>query len=141
MSIFEKVTRWTPLVAIHPRHFCSTSHIIEQVDIEEWSEKDYAWEVDGWRGYKDYASKPETTIRRGHGDCEDYALVAASWELVHTDRPVYMGYMFNKYYPYPRHAICQAGDTIYSSGSITNESIEEYKERSPYDYYIRRRIR
>lgn len=140
MRILRKAKRWTPLVAINPKHFCSTSPRIEQLDIERWSEEEYAWHVDGWKGMRDWAKPPEQTIEEGVGDCEDYALVAASWELVHSNRPLYIAYMFDSWYPYPRHMVCQANDLIYSSGSITKETIEEYTVRSEYDTFFRRRI-
>jgi len=111
------------------------------LDIEEWSRRGYEWTEDDWNWLLDLAQRPHETLGSGAGDCEDYALVAASWALA-NDRPgVGLAVCWEWPYPWPRHAIAHDDGRVYSSGRITEESGDAYVERDGYLFALRRPIR
>lgn len=132
--------RWTPLTFLMPQRYIDTSDLWEKFDIEEWSSSVYEWKNDPWNGYRDFAKRPAETVSDGEGDCEDYALVAASWALSQGHQGVGLGFCWKRPYPWPRHAIAFDNDYVYSSGKICQESVGKYIDRSQYDYCLRRRL-
>jgi hypothetical protein len=67
--------------------------------------------------------------------------VAASWALA-NDRPgVGLAVCWEWPYPWPRHAIAYDDERVYSSGHITEESVEEYAERDGFAFTLRRPVR
>lgn len=134
-----QISRWTPFVFAAPENYISAHPEILSLDLEEWSEE-FEWEQDGWNGYKDFASKPAETVRTGRGDCEDYALVAASWAY---DRgyPMVLVWLFKGYSPMPRHMVVWFKGNIYSSGNIfEGMSVSDYVEQSEYDWCLEHKI-
>jgi len=67
--------------------------------------------------------------------------VAASWALA-NDRPdVGLAVCWEWPYPWPRHAIAYDDERVYSSGEITEESVEEFNDREGYRFALRRPLR
>lgn len=135
-----EIRQWTPLTFLMPSRYIDRSDFWTEFDIKEWSSKTYKWKQDSWTGYRDFAKRPAETISDGEGDCEDYALVAASWALAQDRQGVGLGFCWKRFDPRPRHAITFDDELVYSSGKITRESVEEYLRRSPYKYCLRRRL-
>lgn len=135
-----ELRRWTPLTALVPQYYVDSDVDWEGFDLRDWSATSYDWSRDPWNGYRDFAKRPEETIADGAGDCEDYALVAASWALAHGRSGVGLGFCWEWPYPWPRHVIAFDETNVYSSGDITEGAVNDYLERSEYDYCLRRRI-
>ena len=134
------VERWTPLTMLFPERYVDTSEFWAEFDLEEWSASQYDWTRDSWNGFRDFAKRPVETISEDIGDCEDYALVAASWAVAHGRAGVGLGFCWDLPYPWPRHVIAFDDDTVYSSGDIVKESVTQYLDRTEYDYCLRRPI-
>ncbi|MEF8842934.1 MAG: hypothetical protein V5A62_15130 [Haloarculaceae archaeon] len=134
--------RWTPFAVLWPERYVSDDEALwSELDIEEWSRRSYEWVEDDWNGFVDFAKRPHETLADGTGDCEDYALVAASWALA-NDRPgVGLAVCWEWPYPWPRHAIAYDDERVYSSGHVTGESVEEFNEREGYRFALRRPVR
>ena len=134
--------RWTPFAVLWPDRYVSDDRDLwSAFDIEEWSRRGYDWVEDDWNGILDFAKRPNETLADGEGDCEDYALVAASWALA-NDRPgVGLAVCWEWPYPWPRHAIAYDDERVYSSGHVTEESVDEFNEREGYRFALRRPLR
>ena len=134
--------RWTPFAVLWPERYVSDDvDLWSALDIEEWSRRGYDWVEDDWNGVLDLAKRPHETLADGEGDCEDYALVAASWALA-NDRPgVGLAVCWEWPYPWPRHAIAYDDERVYSSGDVTEESVDEFNEREGYRFALRRPLR
>lgn len=133
-----RLRRWTPFVFLAPGRYVDRDPSWATFDIEAWS-GEYDWTGDGWRGYRDFARTPRDTVAARRGDCEDYALVALAW-LVANDRPATLAFCWRQPYPWPRHVVATDGERVYSSGRITRESLDEYRERDGYDWLVRRPV-
>lgn len=129
--------RWTPFIFLYPKAFISGSWEIRRLNLKTWSEEDYEYQSD--LKYRDFAKPPERTIEQGSGDCEDYALVAASWAYTRK-RPVTIAFV-GKSKELPSHVVAYDGENVYSSGEIIRGDIEEFIEESEFDYSIKRKIR
>jgi hypothetical protein len=138
-TLVSSVGRWTPFVVLRPRRYVGRGRQWAALDIEAWSER-YEWHEDEWNGWLDVARRPDDTVAAETGDCEDYALVAASWALARGRTPVGLGVCFDSWLPIPRHAVAYDRDRVYSSGEITAESLDEYVDRSEYTWAVRRRL-
>lgn len=135
-----KLKRWTPLTYLRPAAYISRGPFWETFDLESWSRFRYHWDSDPWNGYKDFAQRPETTVSDGRGDCEDYALVAASWAIAQGRGPVRLGFCWEKGNLHPTHAVCDDGQRIYSSGELYDDRPDEYLEWAPYDHILWRTV-
>lgn len=137
-----RLGRWTPFAVLRPERYVSDDEALwSALDIEAWSRRSYEWDEDDWNGFIDVAKRPHETLADGTGDCEDYALVAASWALA-NDRPgVGLAVCWEWPYPWPRHAIAYDDERVYSSGQVTEESVDEYAERDGYRFVLRRPVR
>lgn len=136
-----RLSRWTPFTFVYPWRYVETNEQLETLDLESWSRTDYDWVADDWNGLRDFATRPQKTVSTGRGDCEDYALVAASWALA-NDRPgVGLGFCIEKPKVWPTHVVAYDRDRVYSSGTITEQSVDSWLEGTKYDFALRRRIR
>jgi hypothetical protein len=134
-----RLDRWTPLAVLWPERYVSRDlDLWSAFDIEEWSRRGYDWVEDDWNGLLDFAKRPHETLADGAGDCEDYALVAASWALANDRHGVGVAVCWEWPYPWPRHAVAYDDERVYSSGHITRESVEAYAERDGYLFCLRR---
>lgn len=123
------IRRWTPLFIVDPSRYVES--VPDDFDIATW---DYEWDRDPFKGRLDFVSPVEKTIERGHGDCEDYAVVAASWLDSRGDD--YEFYVCLSWWPPKGHVIVYDGTRTYSSGVIREETVEEYAERTEYDVVL-----
>lgn len=134
-----RLTWWTPFTYLFPSRYIETGDDWRNFDIESWSDDFYDWTEDGWNGLRDFAKPPEKTVEKGKGDCEDYALVAASWAIA-NDRPgVGLAFCIGPK-PWPTHVIAYDDERVYSSGVITEQSVESFLERTEYERTLRRRV-
>lgn len=135
-----KLRNWTPFVFAYPKPYLSDDDRVTELDLERWSSDLYTWEQDGWNGYKDFASDPVETVTSRAGDCEDYALVAASW--AHSrDKDVTLALCFIDGNPLPQHMIAAFDGNVYSSGTIHEDTdIREYVQSSQYDWFLPRDV-
>lgn len=136
-----KLRRWTPFVMLRPGWYVSRDGFWEGFDLFEWAASVYEWTEDRWNGFLDVARHPERTVSEGRGDCEDFALVAASWALARGNDGVGLGFCFEWPRPWPTHAIAYDDARIYSSGYISEVAVGEWLDNSKYDYCLRRPIR
>lgn len=132
--------RWTPLIIIAPGRYLSADPFWEAFDLEDWSADTYEWTADPWNGFLDLAKRPAETVSAGRGDCEDYALVAASWAIATGHEGVGLGFCWQVPYPWPTHAIAFDAERVYSSGEVFEGSVGEWLEEEPYDRVLRRRV-
>lgn len=129
--------RVTALVFLYPRPYLDVD-AAGQIDIESWSTA-YEWRRDAWKGFRDIAQPVTETIETEAGDCEDYALTAASWARANDRDGIGLAVCFDGVIP--AHVIAFDTERTYSSGDITEESVSAYIERSEYGRALRRRIR
>lgn len=135
------IRRWTPLTFVAPRRYLEAVPFETDHEFRTWASDHYEWTQDPWNGLRDFAKRPADTIETGRGDCEDFALVALSW-AVSDERPsVGIGFCWAWPTPWPTHAIAFDDESVYSSGSITEESVDEWLDGSQYDYVLKRRVR
>jgi hypothetical protein len=137
--LWAAVRRWTPWVIVAPRRYVGRGDEWGSFDFESWSER-YEWREDEWNGWVDVARRPDDTVADETGDCEDYALVAASWALARGRTPVGVGFCFTPWLPIPRHAIAYDRDRVYSSGEVREESVDAFLDRTEYAWALRRRL-
>lgn len=132
-------TRLTPFVILWPHRYLGDEEFFEDFNFLEWNDE-YKWEQDAWSGYRDVAKRPQRTVNTARGDCEDYALVAASW-LRANDRPATLVVLWRQGSFLGDHVVCYSENTVYSSGEIHwGTSLEKYVEDSEYVRYITREI-
>ncbi|MFB6310701.1 MAG: hypothetical protein ABEH64_05900, partial [Salinirussus sp.] len=81
---------------------------------------------DAWSGWRDFAARPRETVEPGHGDCEDYALVAVSWAIAHGRDGVGIAFCWNPPWPIPTHVIAYDDHQVYSSGEIEPGTVDEW---------------
>ena len=138
-DLVSAARRWTPFVMAAPRRHVGRGHRWEAFDFEAWTAR-YTWEADPWNGWLDVARAPDETVVAERGDCEDYALVAASWALSRGRTPVGLAFCFPPRSPVPRHAVAYDRERVYSSGDVTTESLDAYLDREGYAWALRRRL-
>ncbi len=134
------LTRWTPLTFLFPRLYVDRGDFWTDFDIETWSHETYDWDQDEWSGWRDFAAAPRETVRRGHGDCEDYALVAVAWAVARDRHGVGIAFCWDFPWPFPTHVIAYDDEHVYSSGRITAEGVDEWVENSTYSFALRRPV-
>lgn len=132
------ITRWTPFVYLFPGRYVEPGSDWESFDLESWASEFYDWKQDAWNGLRDFAQRPAKTVDKAKGDCEDFALVAASWALSNDHDEVGLAFCLGETWPIPRHVIAYDTERVYSSGSITKESVAEYIDRTKYSRALKR---
>ena len=135
-----EIRRWTPFTFLAPSRYVAPGEFWSDFDLESWSRERYDWSEDAWNGFLDFAKRPRDTIDDEAGDCEDYALVAASWAIAQGREDVGLAFCWETPYPWARHVIAFDAEHVYSSGTITTESVDEWVEDSQYVFSVRRRI-
>lgn len=129
--------RWTFFLYLFPTHFIEGEYDWSSFSLKEWTREDYTYEADP--RFKDFVTPPSRVIEEGNGDCEDYATVAMN-ALYFGGESVSLAFLFTKSIPPTGHVVAFTETHIYSSGTITEESIEAYVERSKYDFIFTRNI-
>jgi hypothetical protein len=132
--------RWTPLTFVAPARYVDSDDWWGSFDLEAWSQSAYVWTEDAWNGYRDVATYPRECVELGRGDCEDYALVALAWAVAHDRDGIGLGFCWDPPYPWPRHVIAYDEERVYSSGDITETSVEDWLADSSYAFVLKRRV-
>jgi len=127
-----------------PNRYVEESYRWRTFDLHDWSRNEYEWKADPPGLWNDRVQRPSDTVRKGTGDCDDYALVAASCSVSKGRRGVGLAVMghYNWGVPVPTHMIAYDRHETYSSGRIRHESPDEFVERDRrYDWVWTRRVR
>lgn len=124
------ICNWTPLLFLRPHRFVETGPLWESFDFDAWN-RNFTWESDGWNGLKDTVTDPATTVATQQGDCDDLAVVAASWCRA-NDRPGAGIAACWSDHPWPTHAVAFDAERVYSSGTIHNKTFGEWLNESEY---------
>lgn len=104
MQAHHALTRHTLRLLAQPGYFIEDGW--GDLNIHAWREG-FTWRRDPLKGALDHVSPIETTVETQRGDCDDFAVVAASW-LHAQDRPVYLGISTQRFIP--RHVFVVDGD-------------------------------
>lgn len=134
------VRRWTPLTFLFPRRYVETGPIWAEFDLRTWAREEFHWTQDPWNGLRDFAKRPAETVEAGRGDCEDFALVAASWAVAHGRARVGIAFCWETPRPWPTHVIAFDDDAVYSSGRISETTVASWVDDSRYDFAVKRRV-
>jgi hypothetical protein len=129
-------------VWLWPHRYIQCSHEWLAFDLFEWSQTEYEYRRDPPGFWNDRAQRPEETVERNDGDCEDYALVAASWACSHG-RDVGLAVTGHSRYgvPVPTHMVAFDDTYVYSSGVIRDQSVPEFVATSEeYDWSLTKRL-
>jgi hypothetical protein len=130
--------RFSLVVFFLTHRYLDTEYDWAAFDIEAWSRTSYQWREDAWRGLHDVVQKPETTVATGRGDCDDYALVAASWATAVGRDDV--GVALCGRGPRILHMVAFDADRTYSSGDIYDTGPGAYLDRSEYTWIYTRLV-
>lgn len=133
--------RFTVFLFLRPKSFIDHEWPWDKFDLESWSENRYTWSQDDLNGLLDYAQSPNDTLNSETGDCEDYALVALSNIIDDDPEEAGLGFLYTAEFPPKAHVIAYDDKRIYSSGQIREQSPEEYRNESRYDYMIKRPVK
>jgi hypothetical protein len=139
--MYRPITDWGPFLFLRPEEYVDPEAIGE-LDMVTWSDDYYDYKRDrGWWIFGDWIQEPKETILRGKGDCEDYAIVAASWNL-REGKDVWFGWMWEGVWPpYPTHVIAFTDRSVFSSGRIFwDTDVSEYIEMTKYTHYVSRKV-
>ncbi len=132
--------RWTPFTFLVPQRYVDDGRFWAEFDLEAWAADRYDWDQDPWNGLRDFAKRPRETVRDEEGDCEDFALVAASWAVAHDREDVGLAFCWKWPYPWPRHVVAYDADRVYSSGEISRQRVGDWVAESDYVYSVSRPI-
>lgn len=135
-----RLRRWTPLTFLFPARYVERRERWAAFDLPGWAADDYDWTQDDWNGFRDFATPPAETVRDGRGDCEDFALVAASWAVSNGRADVGLGLCWEATRPWPTHVIAYDAEAVYSSGQIMPVTVDEWVDASKYVFVLRRRV-
>lgn len=136
----KDIRDWGPLVFLTPHRFIERGEWLEQIDIEFWSDE-FKWRPDeGWWIFGDWAQAPSKTLTTDRGDCEDYALVVASWALETGRDDVQLHWCWEGLWPpYPTHVIVSDSERVYSSGTIY-DSLDEFYHETRWTHCVTRSL-
>lgn len=135
-----RLTWWTPFTFLFPDRYVDTGSFWRSFDVESWSADYYDWTQDDWNGLQDIAQPPRETVEAARGDCEDYALVAASWAVANDRNDVGIAFCIDSQVPWPTHVVAYDAERVYSSGTIREQSLDAYLDDSAYVRALRRPI-
>ena len=135
-----KLRRWTPLLFSSPKSYVEESEFWADIEFEQWSDEEYEWVKDNWNGVRDFVQEPRTTYEKGEGDCEDYALVAASVLVSRGRTDLHFAVVTSRVVP--EHFVLYDADRerVYSSGTIHEKPLDEYVAGSRYKRSTSRQI-
>ncbi len=136
--------RFSVWFLLFPRLFLNTEYTWDEFDIVSWSATEYEYQADPLFGLWDIVQPVPETLTSGAGDCDDYALVAASYLYATTDHEISLGVHIGvTTRPGKGHLTVydHTAEKVYSSGVIYPDTFEEFTARSEYDLHFRRSIR
>lgn len=130
--------RWTKWFLMRPHRFVEPEDLPEDFDLEEWTDE-YEYTRDAWGGKIDYVRPIPETVEKGIGDCEDYALVAASYLVGNDASEVGVAFCYDtSSLPWKGHVIAYDEERTYSSGVIRKQTLRAYLAQSDYDLAVTR---
>lgn len=129
----------TPLLYVAPHRVLTPDRDWERFHLRGFSHT-FTWEQDPLGGFLDTVQPVAETIDRETGDCEDYAVLAASYLLSETDADVRLAFLWKGLAPTKGHTVVATDDTVYSSGAIYDKTLAEYEAASPYTRSVVRRL-
>lgn len=135
------IKRWSVFYLLVPHRYLDTGRDWSDFNLEEWTDNTYTYKKDEWGQKKDYVQYMDHMLVEGTGDCEDYSFVCASYLLSETDHELTLVSCYSLP-DFIGHVLLydSTDEVIYSSGSITNETLDEYKERTIYDVFFTRSL-
>lgn len=104
-----------------------------------WS-KDFTYKSDPGAPYGNLIKPVEHTYEDKTGDCEDYALVMASWGIAEGSEDMKLAWLWAEGDIAPSHVVATDGDHVYSSGVILHMNISEYAESHGYETVLTRSV-
>lgn len=134
------------LVVARPKWYLDLDHDWSDFDLERWSYAEYQYEPDPLGGAADFLTPPAEMLEDPAGDCEDYAMVAASYLYAETDHDLSIVWLY-RWPPRIRgpsaHLIAYDAteQIVYSNGRVLHLSLSEYEEERPYVGHIERPLR
>lgn len=135
-----QLRQWTPLIFLFPARYVETDPFWADFDFRAWARNEYEWTEDPWNGFRDFAQRPSETVDQGRGDCEDFALVATSWAMANGRPDVGLGFCWESSRPWPTHVIAYDSEAVYSSGTISQVTVDKWIENSKYRFVLRRQV-
>jgi hypothetical protein len=136
-----ELARWTPITLLFPGRYVDRDPFWADFDLLTWSEETYDWDQDEWSGWRDFAARPRQTVERGHGDCEDYALVAVAWAVANGREGVGLAFCWDPPWPIPTHVIAYDHERVYSSGNVVPGTVDGWiAESKQYEFAVERAI-
>lgn len=109
------------------------------IDVVRWSEE-FEWVIDDWNGYRDTVDPVQDVIEAAQGDCDDYAVVVASWAVA-RGRDASLVLCKEDGQRFTSHVAVWDGERVYSSGDVHDDTDPgEYVEGSQYDIYHLRAV-
>lgn len=135
-------SNWGPFLFLFPQSYINPQRTTDIV-LPRWSVDDYTYNSDeGWWLFGDWIQTPNDTIERGTGDCEDYAIIAASWAIENNVGNPRLAWLWEGWWPpYPKHVVAYTDDIVFTSGDILdNTTIDEYVEQTDYTHYVSRSL-
>jgi len=114
-----------------PHRFIESCDWQEKESLVSWSINTYDWRQDDWNGMKDTVQRPQKTWESGAGDCDDYALVVASYLANTTDNTLHVCALYTIG---SGHMVIydETEERVYSSGVVLSQTLSEYKSKSKY---------
>lgn len=135
----KRLRRWSALVFLFPERYVEPAGF-EDFDLHEWSRETFEWRREGQWPWQDTVQETAETLLSGRGDCDDYALLAASWSLAHGHTGVglaVMGHYAAHVLPRPTHMVAYDAVHVYSSGRIVRGTPQAFVADSDrYDWVV-----
>jgi transglutaminase-like putative cysteine protease len=127
--------RQTIFIWIAPWWFVETDPEFAVVDLARWGEEKYDWTQDPLGGAIDTVRYPRDVLETGDGDCEDYAVFAAS---VLASRGVEdLAFVSCTKGWIPDHTVLYADGNVYSNGTIyKNTTPDQFADIEGFDHTI-----
>jgi len=135
--------RFSFLAWLFPNRFVERNDRWHAFSLYDWSGDGYEYQKDSAGLWNDTVKHPADTVATGVGDCEDYALVAASWAASNRREGVGLAVCGHRVGPVPvtDHMIAYDSRRVYSSGYIFDLSVDEYLKSSEYSWCWRRDLK
>ena len=123
-------SRFSVLAWVFPGRFIENRERWRDFDLESWSAESYEWVSDGPGLWRDRVRYPSDTVSGGKGDCDDYAVVAASWARSNGRSRVGLAVCGHTVAGFlvPTHMVAVDSRRVYSSGEMYDLSPLEYVE-------------
>lgn len=127
----------TPLFIARPSWVLDPGVDLTPDRLRTWS-RHFEWRADPLRGFIDIAQSPQSTLNHQRGDCVDYARLVASVLAPDPDADPLLAVELYRWTNPVGHVVVydRSTETIYSSGIVTDESLDTYHDRSQHDILL-----